>query len=264
MSALRSDLAHATRAMSLGVLTASIAHEVNQPLAGIVANAGTSLRMLANDPPNIEGARETAKRTLRDANRAADVVVRLRSLFGKKETSSNAVNLNEAAREVLALLSGDLQRNSVVLRADLAEDLPLVRGDRVSFSKSSSTSWATRRRRCGRWKDRPRKLLVATALNSDGCAQLTVKDSGVGLDPTTASRLFEAFYTTKSSGMGIGLFVSRSIIESHEGRLWAAPNDGEAGATFSFSIPCFVPAENGTRIERTGQAAKPKGLSKFA
>ncbi len=135
LSALRSDLAHATRAMSLGVLTASIAHEVNQPLAGIVANAGTSLRMLANDPPNIEGARETAKRTLRDANRASDVVVRLRSLFGKKETSSNAVNLNEAAREVFALLSGDLQRNGIVFRAELAEDLPLVRGDRVELQQ---------------------------------------------------------------------------------------------------------------------------------
>ncbi len=132
----RSDLAHVARVMSLGALTASIAHEVNQPLSGIITNASTCLRMLAADPPNVDGARETARRTIRDGERAADVITRLRALFSKKDATIESVDLNEATREVIALSLSELQRNRVIVRSELADELPLVAGDRCSFSRS--------------------------------------------------------------------------------------------------------------------------------
>ena len=232
----RSELAHIARVMSLGALTASIAHEVNQPLSGIITNASTCLRMLAADPPNVDGARETAQRTIRDGHRAADVITRLRALFGKKDITFEAVDLNEATREVIALSLSDLQRNRVILRSQLADDLPLVAGDRVQLQqvilnlvRNASDAMST-------VDDRPRHLVIKTEPDEGDQVRLSVQDAGVGFDPQAMKRLFEAFYTTKNEGMGIGLSVSRSIIESHHGRLWATPNDGP-GATFSFSIP---------------------------
>ncbi|HXJ01092.1 MAG TPA: PAS domain S-box protein [Micropepsaceae bacterium] len=236
LSKVRSELAHVTRVTSLGALTASIAHEVNQPLSGIITNASTCLRMLAADPPNVEGARETARRTIRDGNRASDVITRLRALFGKKGTTTEAVDLNEATREVIALSSGDLQRTRVILRTDLADDLPTVLGDRVQLQQVILNLLRNASDAMNGIDDRPRQLVIRTERDEGDHARLTVQDSGVGLDPQSMDRLFEAFYTTKSNGMGIGLSVSRSIIESHHGRLWAAPNDGP-GASFSFSIP---------------------------
>jgi C4-dicarboxylate-specific signal transduction histidine kinase len=132
---VRSELAHVARVTSLGALTASIAHEVNQPLSGIITNAGTCLRMLAADPPNVDGARETARRTIRDGNRASDVITRLRALFSNKETTTESVDLNEATREVIALSLSELQRSRVILRAELADDLPPVTGDRVQLQQ---------------------------------------------------------------------------------------------------------------------------------
>ncbi len=234
---VRSELAHVTRVMSLGALTASIAHEVNQPLAGIVTNASTCLRMLAADPPNIEGARETARRTIRDGNRAADVIARLRALFSKKAAATETVDLNEATREVLALVFSDLLRNRVILRVELDDDRPLlVTGDRVQLQQVILNLVRNASDAMSEVNDRPRHLLVRADGEEEGRVRLIVKDAGVGFEPQGAERLFDAFYTTKSDGMGIGLSVSRSIIESHGGRLWAEPNDGP-GATFSFSIP---------------------------
>jgi PAS domain S-box-containing protein len=232
----RSELAHVTRVMTLGALTASIAHEVNQPLAGIVMNASTCLRMLAADPPNIDGARETARRTIRDGNRAADVITRLRALFSNKAGAAETIDLNDATREVLALVFSDLLRNRVVLRAELDDDHPLlVTADRVQLQQVILNLVRNASDAMSGVNDRPRNLLVKAWEDDDG-ARLSVRDAGVGLDPQSAERLFDAFFTTKSDGMGIGLSVSRSIIESHGGRLWAEPNEG-AGATFSFSIP---------------------------
>ena len=232
----QAELARVMRVMAMGHLTASIAHEVNQPLSGIVTNAGTCLRMLDANPPNIEGARETARRTIRDGNRATDIISRLRTLYSKKDLVPQLVDLNEATREVISLSLGELQRNWVVLQQELAEDLPLVMGDRIQIQQvilnlvrngSDAMSTVT---------DRPRELTVKTALDDSGGACLSVRDSGVGFDSQTEEKLFEAFFTTKGDGMGIGLSVSRSIMESHRGRLWAIRNDGP-GATFSFSIP---------------------------
>jgi PAS domain S-box-containing protein len=232
----RSELAHVTRVMSLGTMTASIAHEVNQPLSGIVTNASTCLRMLAADPPNVDGARETARRTIRDGNRAADVITRLRALFGRKDSVSEPVDLNEATREVIALLGSELQRNRVILRAELSDDLSAVTGDRVQLQQVILNLLRNGSDAMSGVDDRPRQLVIRTEQDACDDVRLTVRDVGGGIDPQAMERLFDAFYTTKSSGMGIGLSVSRSIIERHRGRLWAASNDGP-GATFAFSIP---------------------------
>ncbi len=236
LSKARSELSQVARVTSLGVLTASIAHEVNQPLSGIVTNASTCLRMLAADPPNVDGARETARRTIRDGNRASEVITRLRALYGKKEPTIESVDLNEATREVIALSLSELQRNRVILRPELADDLPPVTGDRVQLQQVILNLIRNGSDAMSSVDDRPRQLLIRTERDEDDRARLTVQDAGVGFNPQAADRLFESFYTTKNDGMGIGLSVSRSIIESHHGRLWATLNNGP-GATFSFSIP---------------------------
>jgi PAS domain S-box-containing protein len=232
----RSELAHVSRVTSLGAMTASIAHEVNQPLSGIITNAGTCLRMLATDPPNVEGARETARRTIRDGNRMSEVITRLRALFSKKEPTTEPVNLNEAVLEVIALSIVDLQKNRVVLRPELADNLPLVAGDRVQLQQVILNLLRNGSDAMSTVEDRPRHLVIRTERDEGDRVRLTVQDAGVGFDPQAVDRLFDAFYTTKGEGMGIGLSVSRSIIERHHGRLWATLNDGP-GAAFSFSIP---------------------------
>ena len=220
---VRSELAHVARVTSLGALTASIAHEVNQPLSGIITNASTCLRMLAADPPNVDGARETARRTIRDGHRAAEVITRLRTLFAKKDATTEAVDLNEATREVMALSRSELQRSRVMLRAELADDLPPVTGDRVQLQQVILNLLLNAADAMSGVDDRPRQLVISTARDEGDRVRLTVQDAGVGFEPQGVDKLFEAFYTTKSGGMGIGLSVSRSIIESHHGRLWAAP-----------------------------------------
>jgi PAS domain S-box-containing protein len=242
----QSELAHVARVTSLGALTASIAHEVSQPLLGIITNASTCLRMLAADPPNVDGARETARRTIRDGNRASDVITRLRALFSKKEATTESVDLNEATREVIALSLSELQRNRVILRTELADDLSLVTGDRVQLQQVVLNLLQNASDAMSGVDDRPRQLLIRTEREEVDRVRLSVQDAGVGLDPQAMDRLFEAFYTTKNDGMGMGLSVSRSIIERHRGCLWAAPNDGP-GATFSFSIPCGPGSVTGAR-----------------
>ena len=233
----RSELAQVARVTSLGILTASIAHEVNQPLSGIVTNASTCLRMLSTDPPNIEGARETARRTIRDGNRASDVITRLRALFSKKSAFNEAIDLNDAAQEVIALLLSDLQRNRVILRAEFAANLPHITGDRVQLQQVILNLLRNASEAMNTVNDRPRELVIKTERDEDNQVRLSVKDVGVGFELQAIDRLFDAFYTTKNDGMGIGLSVSRSIVQNHRGRLWASLNAGP-GATFSFSIPC--------------------------
>jgi PAS domain S-box-containing protein len=230
------ELAGMMRAMTIGQLTASIAHEVNQPLSGIITNAGTCLRMLKSDPPNIDGARETAQRTIRDGNRASEVIARLRTLFSKKEIEVEPLDLNEAAREVIALLSDELERNKVVLILEFSDRLPVINGDRVQLQQVILNLLRNASDAMSGIEDRPRQMVLRTELE-DGHVRLSVQDSGVGFTPEVAGQMFESFYTTKSDGMGVGLSVSRSIIEANHGRLWATANDG-LGATFAFSIPC--------------------------
>ena len=231
----RAQLTRVARITSLGVLTASIAHELNQPLSGIITNANTCLHMLHAESPDIDGARETARRTIRDGSRASEVIARLRALFTNKESTTELVDLNAATREVIALSSSDLQRKQVILRQELAHDLPSVIGDRVQLQQVILNLLLNAADAMSGIDDRPRQLIIGTAPDGDH-VRVVVQDVGTGFQPESADKLFEAFYTTKSEGMGIGLSVSRSIVERHHGRLWAEPNDGP-GATFSFSIP---------------------------
>jgi C4-dicarboxylate-specific signal transduction histidine kinase len=231
----RAQLAHVARLATLSTLTASITHEVNQPLSGIITNASTCLRMLAATPPDLDGAREATRRSIRDGNRVADVISRLRALFTKKEFALEPVDLNDATREVVALAMNELQRNRIVLQSELADDLPTISGDRIHLQQVVLNLLRNAIDAMTAVQDRPRQLLVATRRDGDG-VRLSVRDSGAGFDPQASDQLFDAFYTTKDEGMGIGLSVSRSIIEAHQGRLWATLNDGP-GATFSFVIP---------------------------
>ena len=230
------ELARVNRITSLGVLTASIAHEVNQPLSGILTNGSTCLRMLNSDPPNLEGARETVRRAIRDGNRASDVISRLRALFCEKEVAAEPVDLNEAIREVIALSLSDLQRHRVVLQLELADRLRPLNGDRIQLQQVVLNLVRNASEAMSGVEDRPRRLLIRTEQHGEEI-RFTVQDSGVGLNPGDAERLFESFYTSKKDGMGIGLSISRFIIEAHQGRLWATTNAGP-GATFAFSIPC--------------------------
>ncbi len=231
----QAELANMMRVVTMGHLTASIAHEINQPLFGIITNAGTCLRMLSADPPNVEGACETARRTIRDGNRASDVITRLRTLFSKKEVVAEPVDLNEAAREVIELSVSVLQRNGVILRQELAGDLPLVQGDRIQLQQVILNLLHNASDAMRTVEERYRELAIRTECDGDS-VRLSVRDAGVGLEPQTAEKLFEAFFTTKNDGMGIGLSICRSIIEAHHGRIWVTQNDGP-GCTFTFAIP---------------------------
>jgi len=233
---LRSDVTHRTRVMSFGTLTASIAHELNQPLTGLMMNANTCVRMLTADPPNANGALETARRIIRDSNRAAEVVARLRALFSGKVARNQLVDLNEVTSEVLSLLASDLQRNGVFVQTRFADDLPTITADRVQLQQVILNLLRNACDAMTHVDDRRRQAVIHTTREGHEHVRLSVRDCGVGFEAENAERLFEAFYTTKQSGMGIGLSLSRSIIESHSGRLWAERHE-DGGATFSFSIP---------------------------
>jgi PAS domain S-box-containing protein len=232
----RAELAHVARAATLSTMTASIAHEVSQPIAGILTNASTLVRMLAAEPPNLVGAGETVRRTIRDANRASEVIKRLRAMFNKKAPTMEIVDLNEAAREVVALSAGELQRARATLQADFPADLPVIRGDRIQLQQVILNLLLNAADAMTGIEDRPRTLVIQTESGDGDSVRLFVRDSGVGIDQNATEKLFDAFYTTKAHGMGVGLAISRSIIESHKGELWAVANDGP-GATFGFSIP---------------------------
>jgi PAS domain S-box-containing protein len=234
---LQREMARAAQVAAVAQLAASIAHEVNQPLSGIITNAGTCLRMLDSDPPNVAGAQETARRALRDGNRAADIVARVRALYAKAEFTPEPVDLNEATREILTLSKSDLERNRVQVEEELADRLPLVAGDRVQLQQVILNLLRNAADAMTEVRERPRQLLVRTERESPARVRVTVRDTGNGIDAQSVDRVFEPFYTTKHDGMGIGLSICRSIIERHEGRLWAEPNDGP-GATFAFVIPC--------------------------
>jgi PAS domain S-box-containing protein len=243
----RAQLAHVASVTSLGALTASIAHELNQPLAGTITNANTCVRMLAADPPDVDGALETARRTIRDGNRASEMIARLRALFAKKEWTSEPLDLNEATREVIALSASELRRNRIVIQSELDDDLPTITGDRIQLQQVIVNLLRNASDAMLAVHDRPRELLIRTGQDGGGRVRVTVRDTGVGFDHQSMEKLFDAFYTTKSDGMGIGLSVSRSIVERHHGRLWAELNDGP-GATFVFSVP---------RAPETAEAAGP-------
>jgi len=221
--------------MTLGELTASIAHEVNQPLAAIVTNGNACLRWLAGATPNLSEGRQAVERIIKDSYRASEVIARIRTLVKKTPPRSDWVDLNEVIVEVLALAQNEARRHRVSLNRQLKENLPLVRGDRVQLQQVVLNLIMNGLEAIARNKDGPRELSVSSEADDANNVTIAVRDSGEGLDPANLEHVFDAFYTTKPQGMGMGLAISRTIIQSHGGRLWATANTPK-GAVFQFTL----------------------------
>jgi signal transduction histidine kinase len=247
----QAELAHVTRVTTLGELTASIAHEINQPLAAIVGNASAGLRWLSGDSPNIDEAREAIGRIVRDGNRASDVISKMRALFKKAPMTREHFDINEAIEEVVALTHAAAQRSRVLVRTRLNGNLPPILGDRVQLQQVMLNLLVNAMEAMSGMEEGQRELLVSTKkiigikrppsaigllAGESSYVSVAVRDSGPGLLSGSLAQLFTAFYTTKPHGLGMGLAVSRSIIEAHGGRLEAFPND-DHGATFQFTLP---------------------------
>jgi signal transduction histidine kinase len=230
---LQEQLARAARISTVGELAAAIAHEVNQPLAAVVANGHACLRWLAASPPNIEKAVEAAEHIVRDGKDAGEVVRRIRSLFKRGSADRVALDLNEVIEQMLRLVDADSIRESVTLQAELEPELPPVLGDRVQL-ELLVLNLLRNGLEAMDGSDGPKTLMVRSLRTDDGSAQVEIRDTGIGLpDP---DKIFEPFFTTKKSGLGMGLAICRSIAEAHAGRLWAAAGD-PTGTTFRFTIP---------------------------
>jgi PAS domain S-box-containing protein len=228
------DLARSAHVSRMGAMTASIAHEVNQPLAAIVANAGAGLRWLARTPPDLGEARETFEQIVRDGRHAAEVIQGLRSMFKSEELAHVSIDLNQLIHEVLALVEGVLQSHRVVVRTELDGMLGPVAGNRVQLQQVLFNLVTNAIEAMQSTADRT--MLIKSELESAGEVRVTVEDSGSGIDPKDIDKIFSTFFTTKLEGMGMGLSICRSIIESHGGRLWASPGHSR-GAVFQFTLP---------------------------
>jgi C4-dicarboxylate-specific signal transduction histidine kinase len=252
----QSELAHVARVTTLGEMTASIAHEIKQPLAAIVTNANAGLRWLATDLPNLEETRQAIRRIIRDGNRAGDVVSRIMALFKKAPPAEERIEINALIQEVLTLMQGEAQRNQVTLQAEFANDLPLLIGDRIQLQQVILNLLVNAIQAVSAVSDGRRELCVSSLKVTDIDAKaakaitdsktsiqpeptqvlIAVRDSGPGLDPQRLNHLFDAFYTTRPQGLGMGLTISRSIVEAHGGRLRAKANTPR-GAVFEFTLP---------------------------
>ena len=236
----QADLAHVTRVTTMGELTGSLAHEVNQPIAAAVTNANTCLRWLAGDAPNIEEARAAAMRIVKDGTRAAEIISRIRLLFKKGTPERELVDVNEVIREMTVLLRNETTRGSISVRTELAADLPQVMGDRVQLQQVMMNLFMNS---IDAMKDvdGTRELAIKSQRAENEQLMVSVSDTGVGLPAQQTDQIFNAFFTTKLHGTGMGLSISRSIVESHGGRLWAA-NNSPRGASFYLTLPTKVEA----------------------
>src|SRR6266481_2448808 len=234
----QSDLARVSRATTMGELTASLAHEVNQPIAAAVTDANTCLRWLNRDHPDMEEAREAASRTVKDATRAAEIISRTRLLFKKGIPQWELVDVNDTIRDMVALMRSEIARHSISIRTELAEDIPRIMGDRVQLQQVLMNLMVNG---IDAMKDAngTRELVINSQRAEHEQVMVSVSDTGVGLPAGQADQIFNAFFTTKPNGTGMGLRISRSIIESHGGRLWAA-NNSPRGASFCFTLPTKV------------------------
>jgi C4-dicarboxylate-specific signal transduction histidine kinase len=231
----QAELARVSRMMTMGEMGVSIAHEVNQPLMAVVLNGDACLQWLSATPPNLEEARKTLGRIVEEGTRAGEIVRRIRALAGKTVTQKLPLDLNEVAGEVVTLLDSELSRYQILLRTEMAPGLPSVKGDRVQLQQVIFNLAMNAIEAMGPEPKRPRELYIRTALQASGRAVVAVEDSGPGLPVGDPEQLFTAFFTTKREGFGIGLSISRSIVEAHGGRLWAA--NSELGAIFQFELP---------------------------
>jgi signal transduction histidine kinase len=237
--------------MTVGELTASIAHEVNQPLAALATDSSAGLRWLAQEPPRLDEARACLQRAIRQSHRASDVITRVRSLIKKSLPVKTGLDLNDAIQEVLSLIAPEARRHAVLVQAALADGLPPVRGDRVQLQQVILNLAMNGIDAMKDVTGRPRELWIRSHTHEVGSVLVDVEDTGIGLEAESHERVFEAFYTTKAEGMGMGLSISRSIIAAHGGRLWPSAND-EHGATFQFTLPTEDTSDRDTAEVRSG------------
>jgi PAS domain S-box-containing protein len=230
------ELAHASRVVTMGQFTASIAHEVNQPLSALLTNADTALRWLGHQPPNLERARPLIERVIGDGKRATDIVDRIRDLSRKAPRRRESLDVNETIMEIVKLARSVMSDNGILVKMQLSDRLPCVLGDKVQLQQVILNLIMNAVEAMGEVSEGSRELQIHSREGEPGNLIVAVRDSGPGLPPADTARLFEAFYTTKSTGLGIGLSICRSIVESHGGRLWAASNE-PAGAVFSMTLP---------------------------
>jgi C4-dicarboxylate-specific signal transduction histidine kinase len=238
---LEADLARVNRVTTLGELTASLAHEVNQPIAAAMTDANTCVRWLTRAEPDLEEARDAAKRTVKDVTRAADIISRIRALFKKSGPAHEPVDVNDLIAEMLVLVNSEAARCRVSVQTDLASNLPPATGDRIELQQVV-LNLMMNSIEAMRNVDGVREMTITSHCNDGGEVVVDVADTGIGLPPHRDD-IFNAFFTTKPEGTGMGLAISRSILESHGGRLWAVSN-GRGGATFSFMLPAVVAARN--------------------
>jgi PAS domain S-box-containing protein len=247
LRAAQAELAHVNRVTTMGQLTASIAHEVNQPIAAVVTNAQAALRWLGADPPDLDEVREALGRIVRDGKRAGDVIGRIRALIEKAPPRQDRFDLNAAVLDVIALTRSEVLQHAVSVQTELATGLPCVQGDRVQLQQVILNLILNAVEAMSVVDAGPRELRISTGRDAVDGVLVSVRDSGPGLDPTSVDRLFEAFYTTKPEGMGMGLAICRSIVEAHGGRMWATANEPR-GADFQFTLPAgrdeTAPAEH--------------------
>jgi len=236
LARVQAELAHVTRVSTMGELAASIAHEINQPLAAIVANANALRRWLAHDPPELEEVRQASVRIADDGRRAGSIVDRVRALSRRAPPSREVLVINDVVVEVLSLIGSEAQKCGVSVQPALAPDLPVVLGDRVQIQQVLLNLGINAIESMSSTSEGPRTLVIGSGVDEDGRVQVAVADTGAGLEPGAAERLFEPFFSTKPRGLGMGLAISRSIVESHGGRLSVAPN-APRGAVFQFSLP---------------------------
>jgi C4-dicarboxylate-specific signal transduction histidine kinase len=232
----QANLAHVMRVTTLGELTASIAHEVNQPLAAVVANAEACLGWLGRGTPDLDAARRSVEWIIDDGNRASEVIRRVRALANKTEIEKVPLDVNDLVSEVIALVRRELISHRVTLRTEFAPALPMILGDRVQLQQVMINLVMNGIEAMRSFTDRPRELAIRSRQDETQQVLLSVTDCGVGIAAENADRLFSPFFTTKSGGMGMGLSICRSIMEAHGGRLWATPNVPH-GATFQFTLP---------------------------
>jgi PAS domain S-box-containing protein len=247
----QAELTHLTRVMTMGELAASIAHEINQPLAALATNSSACLRWLVHQPPNLDEVQACLHRMIRDSRRAGEIITRLRSLVKKSPPVKAGLDLNDAIQEVLTLISPEARRHAVLVRTDLGAALPPVRGDRVQLQQVILNLVMNGIDAMKEVADRSRELWIRSCPHDAGTVLVSVQDTGVGLAPEALRHVFEAFYTTKAEGMGMGLSISRSIIAAHGGELWPSTND-EQGATFQFTLPTEDAHDGGTAEFGTG------------
>jgi C4-dicarboxylate-specific signal transduction histidine kinase len=233
---MQADLTHIQRVTAMGELAASITHEVMQPLGAGVNNAGLARRFLRAQPPNLEEAREALDCAVNDGKRAAEIIGRIRALMKKQPPRKDALEVNEAIVEVIALARGEVMKNKVSVQTQLAEGLPLIQGDRVQLQQVILNLIINAVQAMSGVSEGSRGLLISTGKDASGGVIVAVQDSGPGLNPESFERLFDSFYTTKPGGMGMGLSICRSIVEAHGGRIWATPNAGP-GITMQLTLP---------------------------